>query len=178
MVWGYFLPGTLTLNPFSSIFFSLFFSSFSTFFRPALIMFIFCLFFYAKLCDVFDSSLFSFFVPFAAGWFTVHLLPVVAYRFCLLPVDDYKFCLVLAEGYYILGFDGIFEFLFSNGFEFIFASSCLLGFSGISGKEGWLNFLNLGSFSFSSKYFKKSSFFYNPKVVYELNVYENLDWFS
>jgi hypothetical protein len=36
----------------------------------------------------------------------------------------------------------------------------------------------LGSFSFSSKYFKKSSFFYNPSVVYELNVYENFDWFS
>jgi hypothetical protein len=36
-------------------------------------------------------------------------------------------------------------------------------------------FLNFGSFYFYYKYFKNSSFFYAPNVVYDVNVSENFD---
>ncbi len=72
-------------------------------------MFIFCLFFSAKLWEVFDYNLFYFLIPLPlwGGWLTVHLLP---------EFDDYRFCFVFVViylgGYYIFGFDVIFEFRF------------------------------------------------------------------
>ena len=141
------LPGTVTLNPFSYIFFYTFFSSFSIFFNPADIEFIFCLFFYAKLFDESNYCLFYFLVPFTWGWFTVHLV-LLDSRFDLFALFISLDCCWLDS--YTLGFDPpTLEFLFSKGLEFIFASYCFGTFYGIYGNVAWLYFLNLGSFSFS-----------------------------
>jgi hypothetical protein len=73
-----FFPGPDTLNPLNYIFFWAFFSSSSTLFIPAVIEFIFCLFFSANVRDsLVGYSLLYFFVPLGwFVWFTVHLLVV------------------------------------------------------------------------------------------------------